>query len=69
MVIFLALLSVLVVGVTLGLLWRGSVLIGDRRTLDRLVSQLSAEQHMQARTHATLRAMHEAARDGRQRGD
>ena len=68
MVIFLALIGVLVIGLLLGLLWQGSVVIGDRRTLDRLASQLVAEQRMQAQTHATLRAMRETARDSWQGG-
>lgn len=62
-----ALVGVLLVGIIAGLMWHSTVLIGDRRTLDRLVSGLAAEQQLQARTHATLRAMHEAARTQLQR--
>jgi hypothetical protein len=62
MLLICALIGVLLIGVILGLLWHSTVLIGDRRTLARLASSLAAEQQLQARTHATLRAMHAAAR-------
>lgn len=64
-VIMLALVGVLVIGLVAGLLWRGTLLIGNRRALDRLSSQLSAEQRMQAATHATLAAMRQAVRSER----
>lgn len=60
--IALALLGVLVLGIVAGLVFRGSVLIGDRRTLNRLSSHLLAEQRMQAATHATMAAMRATAR-------
>jgi hypothetical protein len=63
LVIGCALVGVLLVGLIGGLLFHGTLLIGDRRTLERLTSGLVAEQQLQARTHATLRAMHEAARN------
>lgn len=62
MIIFLALIGVLIIGLVLGLLWHSTVLIGDRRALDRLASHLAAEHLIQARTHDTLRAMRDAAR-------
>ncbi|TQN41689.1 hypothetical protein FHU33_1066 [Blastococcus colisei] len=68
MIIFLALTGVLVIGLMLGLLWHSTVLIGDRRALDRLASHLAAEQLIQARTHDTLRAMRDAAHNQWQRG-
>ncbi|WP_147252096.1 hypothetical protein [Blastococcus sp. TF02-09] len=64
MLTVLALVGVLVLGLALGLVWRGAVLIGDRRTLDRLASQLEAEQCMAAATHATLAAMRQTVRRG-----
>jgi hypothetical protein len=67
-IIVLALIGVLVIGLVLGLLWHSTVLIGDRRVLHRLASHLAAEQLIQARTHDTLRAMRDAARDHWQRG-
>lgn len=62
MVIFLALVGVLIVGLVFGLLWRGTVLIGDRRALDRLAAQLEAERRMNAATQDTLQAMRQAVR-------
>lgn len=62
MLLICALVGALLIGVVAGLLWHSTVLIGDRRTLDRLASTLVAEQQLQARTHAALRAMHEVAR-------
>lgn len=63
MVITLALIGVLVIGLVLGLLWHGTVLIGDRRALDRLASHLATEQLIQDQTHATLRAMRDVVRN------
>lgn len=60
-IVFLA--AALVIGIGLGLTWRGTLLLGDRRAVDRLASQLATELHLQARTEATLRAMREATRD------
>jgi hypothetical protein len=60
--ITLALIGVLLVGLVAGLVWRGVVVIGDRRALDRLGSQLLAEQRMAAATHATLQAMRQVVR-------
>ncbi len=55
--IVLSLLAVLVIGVVIGLVWRGAVMVGDRRVFDRLARQLEAERRMTAATHATLHAM------------
>lgn len=57
-----AVIGVLVIGLAIGLLWRGVLLVGDRRVLDRLSSQLLAEQRMQAYSRATLHAMSDAVR-------
>lgn len=62
MVTFLALLGVLCVGLVVGRLWHSTILIGDRRALDRLAGGLIAEQRLQSQTHATLRAMQEETR-------
>ena len=64
MLTILALIGVLTIGLVVGLVWRGAVLIGDRRTLDRLTSQLEAERRMMAATHATLADMRDAVRRG-----
>ena len=61
MLTILALLGVLALGLILGLLWRGAVLIGDRRALDRLSSRLVAEHRMEDATRATLSAMQQSA--------
>jgi hypothetical protein len=57
----------LAVGMLAGLWWRGTVLLGDRRTVDRLSEQLLTELRMEARTQATMRAMRQAAQEHRQR--
>jgi hypothetical protein len=57
----------LAVGMLVGLWWRGTVLLGDRRTVDRLSEQLLTELRMEARTQATMRAMRQAADKPRQR--
>ncbi len=62
MLVLLALLGALVVGLLVGLACHGTVLIGDRRALNRLAAQLTAEQRMTAATHATLAAMRHAVR-------
>lgn len=57
----LFLLVTLIVGASLGLAWRGTVLLGDRRAVDRLATQLMTEMRLQAETDATLRAMQRIA--------
>jgi hypothetical protein len=68
MVIFLALLVVLIIVIVVGLLWHGTVLIGDRRALDRLARHLETERRMAAATQATLQAMRRTAQEA-WRGD
>lgn len=63
MLLGLALLAVLGIGVIVGLLWGGTVLLGDRQTVDRLAAQLLAELRMHARTQATMQAMRQVARE------
>jgi len=60
-VVALALLGVLVLGLIVGLVWRGTVIISDRRALNRLGRQFTAEQRMEAATRLTLQRMREAA--------
>lgn len=60
--IALSLLTVLVAGIVIGLVWRGLIVIGDRRSLYRLTSQLETERRMAAATYASLQAMRQAAR-------
>lgn len=67
-IIALALLGVLIIGLLVGLIWRGTVLLGDRQVVDRLSQQLAAEARMRAATQATLFAMRQAARQGTERG-
>ncbi len=55
----------MVVGLLAGLWWRGTVLLGDRRTVDRLSEQLLTELRMEAKTQATMRAMRQAVREHR----
>jgi hypothetical protein len=62
MVVLVALIGALLVGLIVGLLWRGAVLVGDRRVLEGLAARLEAERRMAARTQATLQQMREAAR-------
>jgi hypothetical protein len=54
MLLALALVTVLIIGVIIGVLaglwWRGTVLLGDRRTLDRLSDRLLTELRMEAHT-------------------
>jgi hypothetical protein len=69
MLITLSLLAVLILGVLVGLVWRGVVLIGDHRSLDRLAAQLETERRMAATTHTTLQAMRQIARDSWRAGD
>ena len=57
----------LAVGVLAGLWWRGTVLLGDRRAVDRLSERLLTELRMEAQTQATMRAMRQAAQQRRQR--
>lgn len=65
MLLALALLAVLGVGIVVGLVWRGAVIIGDRRALDRLAGRLDAERRMTAATHATVQAMRQMTRQQR----
>jgi hypothetical protein len=68
MLLSLVLLTILAlsVGVLAGLWWRGTVLLGDRRTIDRLSERLLTELRMEAWTQATMRAMRQAAQQHRQ---
>lgn len=59
----LALLGMLIVGILVGLAWRGMLLIGDRRALDRLSAGIEAEQRMRAATQAAMAASRQAVRD------
>lgn len=62
--LIVALAAAVAVGVSLSVpVWRGTLLLGDRRAVDRLAAQLATELHLRVRTEATLRAMGEAARD------
>jgi hypothetical protein len=61
MVALFAVLGALVVGVVLGLLYRGYIWIGDRRELEVLTAQMAAEQRISALTHQTLSEMRRAA--------
>lgn len=61
MVVILAVLGALVLGVILGLLYRGYIWIGDRRQLEILTEQMVAEQRISALTHQTLSEMRRAA--------
>ncbi len=62
MIILLALLAAVLIGLLVGLAWRGVLLVTDQRTLDLLVNQLAADLRIDSRTKATLRAMQDAAR-------
>lgn len=64
-VVALALLGFLILGLAIGLVWRGTVIIGDRRALDRLSHQLIAEQRVEAATRLTLQRMRQAAHGSR----
>jgi hypothetical protein len=68
MLLLLALLATLLVGVVIGLAWRGTVVLGDHRALDRLASRLLTELRMEAHTQATLQAMRRAGRDSSRAG-
>lgn len=57
-----AIIGALIVGLVGGLLCRGFVYVGDKRTLDVLSAQLQAEQRIQAQTAETIRSMRSAAR-------
>lgn len=61
MIVILAVLGALVLGVTIGLLYRGYIWIGDRRQLDVLTEQRAAEQRISALTQQTLSEMRRAA--------
>jgi hypothetical protein len=63
MLLALALVTVLIIGVLAGLWWRGTVLLGDRRTLDRLSDRLLTELRMEAHTQATIQALRQVARE------
>ena len=63
MLTVLSLLAMLLIGLAVGLLWHGTVLVGDRRNLDRLTRLLLAELRMEARTQTTMQAMRQAARE------
>jgi hypothetical protein len=65
MLLVLALVTVLLIGVLAGLWWHGTVLLGDRRTLDRLSDRLLTELRMEAHTQATMQAMRQAAQEHR----
>jgi hypothetical protein len=67
MLLVLALVTVLLIGMLAGLWWRGTVLLGDRRALDRLSDRLLTELRMEARTQATMQAMRLAAQEQRRR--
>lgn len=58
---------VLLVGVFAGLAWRGTVLLGDRRTVERISEQLLAELRMAARTQSTMEEMRRVAAEYRRR--
>lgn len=62
--VWIVLVVVLIVGVLVGLAWRGLSVLGDRRGLDVLAGRLRSEQRIDDATHATLAAMREAARRG-----
>ena len=50
------------------LLWRGTVVLGDRRALDRLSDRLLTELRLEARTQATMQAMRQVARESNRPG-
>lgn len=59
----LALVGVLVMGLLLGLAWRGSLFIGDRRALDRLSGSIEVEQRLREATHAAMQASRRVVRE------
>lgn len=61
MVVLFALIGVLMLGLIIGLLWRGVLLVGDRQVLDQLSAEMLAEQRMQAYTRVTLERMRRVA--------
>lgn len=63
MLIISSLLAMLFVGIAVGLAWRGLIVIGDRRALDRLAAQLETERRMAAATNASLRTMRQVVRE------
>ncbi len=67
MIVLLALLAAVLIGLLVGLAWRGVLLFGDQRALDALSSQLAADLRIDSQTKATLRAMQDAARSHHRR--
>ncbi len=65
MTILLAAMAVMLIGVIVGMALRGTVLVGDKRAVDRISERLVAELRMEARTQATMHAMQRAAAEAR----
>ncbi|WP_300599534.1 hypothetical protein [uncultured Nocardioides sp.] len=63
MVIIFALLGALVLGLLVGLSYRGFVMFGDRRHLDVLTEQLQTEHRMSMATTEAIARMRGAVRE------
>ena len=63
MVVLLAILGALVIGLFVGLTWRGFVMLGDRRLLGILTEQVQAEHRMGMATNHAIAHMRQVARD------
>lgn len=62
MIIIFALIGALVVGLILGLTYRGFVMVGDRRQLSIMTEQMHAEHRMSMATNDAIARMRAAVR-------